>query len=346
MKKISNIYNQIISKENLYTAVHNAAKSKRYNAVVSDFLFSQEKNVDILHAQLRDRTYKHGKYRIFKIKDPKQREIAAAPFADRVVHHAVCDVIEPVIDKTFIYDSYACRKDKGTHKAMYRAQKFCLKNRYSLHMDISKYFKNIDHKILKRLLLRQIDDPRLIWLLFHIIESSPKQFFNKGLPIGNLTSQLFANMYLHEVDMFIKHRLKEKYYIRYMDDMLIFCNDKQGLLNIKSIVEKFLKEQLSLDLNKGKSQLFDTRKGFNFLGFRMSQKHRRLCSDNVRRFRKRLYGFEQMLANKIITEEKVQDSIRCWVAHASYGHTKSLCNSMCNHILKKKMKVCKITDKL
>ncbi|MDD4203288.1 MAG: RNA-directed DNA polymerase, partial [Candidatus Omnitrophica bacterium] len=172
------------------------------------------------------------------------------------------------------------------------------------------------------------------------------KFFNKGLPIGNLTSQLFANMYLHEVDMFVKHVLREKYYLRYMDDMMIFSDDRQWLLNMKLKVEKFLKEHLFLELHKGKSQVFDTKKGFNFLGFRMSQRRRRLCSDNVIRLRKRLNVFEEMLKNKTKSEEKVRDSIRCWSAHASYGHTKRLFNSICKSMVKKGMRTGRIMKKI
>ena len=155
MKKIRNIYQTIISKENLYRSAYMASRGKRYGDTVADFNFHLEEEIERLHRELSEKTYRHGEYRLFTIYEPKERRIAAAPFRDRVVHHAVHDVIEPLIDKTFIYHSYACRKDKGTHRAADRAQSFLRANRYCFHGDIKKYFPSIDHNILKRLVEKE-----------------------------------------------------------------------------------------------------------------------------------------------------------------------------------------------
>ena len=258
------------------------------------------------------------------------------------------DIIEPVIDKTFIYDSYACRKNKGTHKAVDRAQEFLRANRFCFHGDIKKYFPSINHDILKWILKMRIDDSDLLWLLDGIINSAlslrsaagdeaiaerrdcfaPKCGARNdsriGLPIGNLTSQFFANFYLNELDYFIKFDLKARYYLRYMDDFLVFDNDRKALLGIKEKIRDFLKNRLGLDMHKDKSQVYKTRNGIKFLGFRLFKDYRRLTSDNVRRFRRQLKRFAYLFENDKIGANEIRDSVRCWVAHSKYANTKRL----------------------
>ncbi len=326
--KINNIYTEIISKENLYRSACMASKGRRYRDTTADFNFHLEEEVEKLHRELADKTYHHGKYRTFTIYDPKERNIAAAPFRDRVVHHAVHDVIEPIIDKTFIYDSYACRKDKGTHKAVDRAQSFLRANRFCLHGDIKKYFPSIDRGALSGMLAKRIMDKDLLWLLGEIMDSasaiSPAGGRGKGLPIGNLTSQFFANLYLNELDYFVKFDLRSRYYLRYMDDFLIFGNDKEKLVEAKIKVKDFLKNKLELQMHEGKSQIYRTKSGIKFLGFRIYKDYRRLASDNVRRFKKRIMKFGYLLERGQISIEQIRDSARCWAAHSRYANTRSL----------------------
>ena len=187
MKKLTGLYSQIISKKNLYSAAHMAARARRYMKKVADFNFHLEEEVEMLHRELTQGTYQHGKYRIFNIYDPKERRISAAPFRDRVVHHAVHDVIEPFIDKSFIYDSYACRKDKGTHKALDRAQRFLRSNRFCLHADVRKFFPSIDHGILKVMLAKRITDKCLSRLINGIIDSARQISGGGGGGGGNNT---------------------------------------------------------------------------------------------------------------------------------------------------------------
>ncbi|MFH0754426.1 MAG: reverse transcriptase/maturase family protein [Candidatus Omnitrophota bacterium] len=310
------MFDEIVSVANLYRAAHAAAKGKRKSAEVSFFNFRMEKEIEALHHSLVSGKYCHGGYGLFKIYDPKEREIAKAPFRDRVVHHAVHDVIEPLIDKKFIFDSYACRKDKGTHAALDRAQGFLKANRYCFHGDIRKYFPSIDHETLKGLVRRQIDDARVLTLLDGIIDSTKSE---RGLPIGNLTSQFFANLYLHELDFFVKHHLGCRYYIRYMDDVLVFENDRARLEDIRSLMGAFLRDRLKLDLHAGKSQIFDTRKGIKFLGFRLYADHRRLTTFGVRRFRNRLKRFRYLLGLGLMDEAKAAESVLCWRAHSDHA---------------------------
>ncbi len=312
-----------------------AARARRYRDSVADFNFHLEDEVEMLHRELTNKTYKHGKYRVFNVYDPKKRLIAAAPFRDRVVHHAVHDVIEPFIDETFIYDSYACRKDKGTHKAVDRAQSFLRANRFCLHGDVKKYFPSIDHGILKEIFAKRTIDTDLAWLVNGIIDSARQlsetslslDGHDKGLPIGNLTSQFFANLYLNELDYFVKFDLR-RHYIRYMDDFLVFGNDKKALINIKEQVRDFLNEKLTLRMHEGKSQIYNTANGLKFLGFRIYRNYRRLASDNVRRFKKRLRKFTYLFENDKINENRISDSVRCWVAHSKYANTGGLRNNI------------------
>lgn len=326
MKKIRDIYPKIIAKENLYHAAYMAARGRRYRDTTADFNFCLEEEIDKLHKELLAKTYRHGKYRSFNIYEPKERKIAAAPFRDRVVHHAVHDVIEPIIDKTFIYHSYACRRDKGTHKAVDRAQSFLRANRFCFHGDVKKYFPSINHDVLKKVLRMRINDRDTLWLLDEIIDSARQLTHGEGmgLPIGNLTSQFFANLYLNELDYFVKFKLRERHYIRYMDDFLIFGNDKNALRDIRATIKDFLKNDLTLSLHEAKSQIYKTDKGVKFLGFRIYENYRRLASDNVRRFRKRLKKFVYLLEKSKMNANKIRDSVRCWVAHSRYANTKRL----------------------
>ena len=332
---INDIYLNIISKENLYRSAYLAAKARRYTDSAAEFNFHLEAEIEKLHRELKEKTYQHGKYRVFTVYDPKERKISAAPFRDRVAHHAVHDVIEPLMDKAFIYHSFACRKNKGTHKALDWAQKFLRLNAFCFHGDIKKYFFSIDRGILKDVLRERIDDQDLLWLLDKIIDSAAYAGEQKGLPIGNLTSQFFANLYLNELDYFVKFDLKVKFYIRYMDDFIIFENDKQKLVGFKSRIRDFLKIKLALELHEGKSQIYNTGTGIKFLGFRVFKNHRRLTTDNVRRFKKKIKKFGYLLSNRKIKEGKIRDAVRCWVAHSSYANTNGLRLNMFNDLMEK-----------
>ena len=224
MKTYNRLFQQMCSFENLLNAAQKAQRGKRFQAEVARFNFHLEKELYHLQAELQTQTYRPGEYREFYIYEPKLRKISAAPYRDRVVHHALCNVIEPIFERTFIFDSYACRKDKGTHKAVDRFTEFSRKNTYVLKCDIRKYFPSIDHEILKTRFRRKIRDAQVLWLLDLIVDSSnPQEYVHeyfqgddlltslnrrRGIPIGNLTSQFFANIYLNGFDHFVKEDLK------------------------------------------------------------------------------------------------------------------------------------------
>ena len=274
---------------------------------MASFEFDLEGNLLDLQDELCAQTYRPGAYTNFYIYEPKRRLVSAAPFRDRVVHHALCRVIEPIWDASptrarFIDTSYACRVGKGTHAALDRCQAWMRKYAYAFHGDVVKYFPSIDHEILRGLVSRRIADKRTMWLVDRILDSGvgiqtgerPVIYFPqddpstgsgqglfaalrpKGLPIGNLTSQFWANVYLHELDMFVKHQLRCCGYLRYMDDFVLFCDDKAQLQAWKAATRDFLTAELRLELHPRKSPVFPVGVGIDFCGFRIYPTHRRM----------------------------------------------------------------------
>ena len=289
---------------------------KRNRTGVSRFNFQADSNLLTLKKQLLSTEYKPGKHRLFYVYDPKFRLISAPPFVDRIVHHAICQVIEPVFDKSFIEDSYACRKNKGAHKAIKRLQMFLRKTKtnYALKCDISKYFAHIDHDILFDLLKKKISDPPTLELLKKIIDSYPE-----GIPIGNLTSQLFANIYLDPLDRYIKQSLRRRYYLRYVDDFLILGDSKEDLKEVLVYITIFLQRFLKLELHPRKVRLFPTRLGVDFVGYVVFPNHIRLRSKNVRKFRKKLKKLVIQLETGKIKKQYFESSINSWIGHAIHA---------------------------
>ena len=238
----------MISFGSLLQAAHSAARGKRFKPSVARFIFDLERQLLLLHEELASKIYRPGPYRTFTIYEGKTRQISAAPFRDRVVHHALTGILEPIFERSFIFDSYACRKGKGTHAAVDRCQQFARRYRYVLKADVRKYFPSIDHTILKTLITRKIKDPHVLWLVATIIDHSNPQdpvlmWFpgddlftpterRRGLPLGNQTSQFFANVYLDPLDHFVTDHLGLSY-VRYVDDFLVFADDKRRLHEVK-----------------------------------------------------------------------------------------------------------------
>ncbi|MDD3006940.1 MAG: reverse transcriptase/maturase family protein [Candidatus Pacebacteria bacterium] len=346
MKTYKNLYEEICSFENLHLAYLKARKGKRYRNEILEFSYNLEENLLKLQTELRNQTYKHGSYREFIVCDSKKRLIKAAPFRDRVVHHALCNIIEPIFEKGFIYDSYACREGKGTHKAIKRVERFWQsaedsrgldeKDLYCLQCDVSKYFDSIDHKTLLAIIKRKIIDGRTLCLIEKIINSDwhKKVFENlfefrfSGIPIGNLTSQLFANIYLNELDRFVKHSLREKFYVRYMDDFLILSFDKRKLQHLKKVIKEFLTDCLALTLHPKKANIFPISKGIDFLGYRIFRQYKLLRKSTVRRFVKRTKRFRKKLQGGKMAEKKFDDSVRSWLTYAKFGDTRGLLKDM------------------
>jgi len=288
MKSYNNLFEKIVSFENIHLGYLKARKGKRYKKDILSFSFNLEENLISIKNDLNDGTYKHGEYKEFIINDSKKRKIKAPTFRDRVVHHSLCNIIEPIFDRTFNFDSFACRKGKGTHRAIKRLKSF-LKNNgelYCYKSDVSKYFDSVDHEILMSLIKKKIRDKKVIWIIKEIIKSASSGKDGVGIPIGNLTSQLFANIYLSKFGHFAKNSMKEKMCLRYMDDF-IFLGRKHRLRVVSKKTGHFLLNKLNLIVNPKKNIIFPTYKGIDFLGYVIFRNYVLLRKRTVRRFLKK-----------------------------------------------------------
>ncbi|TSD02912.1 MAG: Uncharacterized protein Athens071416_431 [Parcubacteria group bacterium Athens0714_16] len=295
-------YQYIISIENLLLAWKEFLKDKKSRKDVLGFERNLMTNIIKLHNELLHKTYKHGSYEAFKIDDPKPRDIHKAEVRDRLLHHTIYRMLYPYFDKKFIYDSYSCRVGKGTHKAIYRFKSFIkkvskndTKTCWVLKCDVKKFFANIDHSILKEILKKHIQDKNILWLLENIIDSfytsssiSDMADIEKGLPLGNLTSQLLVNIYMNEFDQFVKHELKIKYYIRYADDFVVLSQDKKFLEDILEKIKIFLENNLKLNLHPNKVFIKTIFSGVDFLGWVHFSNHRVLRTSTKKRMVRKL----------------------------------------------------------
>jgi len=292
------LYKLIISPENLFLSWEKFKKGKRNKLDVAKFEFDLEQNIFKLCRDLKGRKYQHGPYFGFYICDPKVRHIHKATVRDRVVHHAVFHILNPVFEPTFIPNSFSCRIGKGNHNGVYvledmarKVSKNYTRNCIALKCDVRKFFDSVDHEILLNLLAKRIKDQDTVWLLREIIRSfstSGTLFEKRGLPIGNLTSQLFANVYMNEFDQFVKHELKVKYYVRYTDDFVILSESDSEFKERLEKITVFLREQLKLELHPHKVTVRKLHHGLDFLGYVVQPHHKLLRTKTKRRVMRKL----------------------------------------------------------
>ena len=342
--KARDLFEAIASFPALREAALRAAKGKRSKPGVAAFLANLETEVLRLERELTTGKYRPGRYTVIEVFDPKHRLVSAAPFRDRVVHHAFCAVTEPIFERGFIHDNYANRVGKGTHRAVARYEKFRDRFRYVLRCDIYRYFPAIDHAILKRDLRRRLACPRTLALADTIIDgANPQEPVNlyypgdglftpferrRGLPIGNLTSQFFANVYLDGFDHFCKEVLRSKGYLRYVDDFALFADDPGQLVNWWRRIDHYL-EGRRLRLHPRKTYIAATSAPATFLGYvLLPGGRRRLPEDNVRRFRNRLRGLRDRWRQGTVTRAEIEQRIQSWIAHADHADTWRLRHSI------------------
>lgn len=343
MKTYNKLYEEIISFENLILAWQKARKGKTkkdYVIKFEEFLFH---NLMALHYELKYKSYKPKELVSFVLRDPKTRVISKSDFRDRVVHHAVCNVLEPIFDKTFINDSCANRIGKGNLYGLNRLEKFVKKVSkngltaknifqdtnyvvgYCLKADIKHYFQTVDHEILLNIIKRKITDDKTIWLINLILSNNSSSIWGganapRGMPLGNLTSQFFANIYLNELDYFVKHVLKTKYYLRYVDDFVILHNSKEKLEIWKEKIDRFLKAKLKLELHPQKSRIIPLSRGIDFVGFRNFYYYKLVRKRNIRKMQKRLNS----LKTGEIPYWKLMESYQGWQAYAKWANSFNL----------------------
>jgi len=335
-RKVDGLFEHFANFQALIRAAQVASRGKRRKPGVARFLANLEKEVLTLERELTSGCWRPGNYVVIDIRDPKPRKVSAAPFRDRVVHHALCAVIEPIFARGFIADSFANRLGKGTHRAVRRYEQYRDRFSHALRCDIYRYFPAIDHEVLKADLRRRIGCAATLRVLDRIIDGSNPQepvevFFpgddlftpsnrRRGLPIGNLTSQLFANIYLDGLDHFVKEILRAPY-LRYVDDFVLFNNDVKQLKQWRERIVRYL-EGRRLLLHPTKTFIHDVRVATPFLGFVLEfGGGRRLPEDNVRRFRNRLRGLRTRWLAGHVTQTTVEQHLRAWIAHARHADT-------------------------
>lgn len=287
------LFKRIISTPNLFAAWREFKSGKTGKGDVLAFSERAEEYLVALNKDLVGGTYKHGSYDRFFVHDPKQRPIAKASVRDRVLHHAICRVLGPLFDKQFIFDSYASRKTKGTHAANIRLREFAHKlsrngtrTVWLLKCDIRKFFDSVDHEILLRICKDKIDDPQLLNLLRMIVTSFETRP-GKGIPLGNLTSQLLANIYLDQLDQYVKRELRCKYYLRYTDDFVFLAESKDELEKYLPRIQAFLRKRLQVEMHPNKIIFRKWHQGFDFLGYVHFSHHKLVRPKTVKRlFRK------------------------------------------------------------
>lgn len=330
MKRENNLMTLIADPDNLRLAFWKARKAKDGKLEVGDFRKSLDKNLQLLRNELLSGKVQVGKYHYFTIYDPKERKICAASFKERVLHLAIMNVCHNNFEKHQIYDSYASRIGKGTYAALERAADFQKKYKWFLKLDVRKYFDSIDQEKLKSMLSKRFKDKALLLLLFQIIDSY-QTIAGKGLPIGNLTSQYFANHYLSLADHHIKEKLNAPAYVRYMDDMVIWADDKSLLLKMGNEFQGFIESELSLILKP--FCLNSTEKGLPFLGYVLFPKTVLLNNSSRRRFKAKLIQYTYKLINAEWNQSEYQAHVLPLIAFAKHANTFSL-RTRYNEIIK------------
>lgn len=323
METYKNLYPKLCDYDNLLLAFNKAKKRKGKKEYVKRFEKNLNSELFKLQWELLTGIYKPAPLTTFTVRDPKTRKISASHFRDRVVHHAICNLIEPIFESRFIHDTYANRKGKGTSGILKRFDSFKEKNKngFALKADIRHYFENVNHEILLSILEKRIKDKELLDLISLILKNHKGETQGIGMPLGNLTSQFFANVYLGELDYFIKHELKAKYYMRYVDDFIILDKNRAHLEKQKQQIESFLESKLKLALHPDKTKIIPTNAGVPLVGFRIFEKHKLLKKSNKLRFFRRLENYREGLADGTITKEHIKLGISGWEGYAKMGDT-------------------------
>ncbi len=340
-----NLWPQVVSWENLLRAYRKCRRRKRYRQPATEFDFAWEEHLLRLQRDLVDGTYEHGPYRHFQISDPKPRQISAAPFRDRIVHHALVSVLEPIFERGFIHDSYACRVGKGTHRALQRVQYFQRRYPWCLQTDIVKFFPSVDHEILLTTIRRRIADRQVLGLIEAILATgddalgadvAPAWFGGddllgalrpRGLPIGNLTSQFFANVLLDPMDHYVKESLGIPGYVRYADDLLLFGESKPQLWDCASRLAERL-GSYRLRLHPRKTHVSPTDGDLTYLGFRVSRQGLRLSQQGLRRFIRRSRRQRRQFENGEFSLRDVPASITAWKSHLQRSNSRSISRAL------------------
>ena len=330
-KTIRNEYYKYLTYEKLIEAHNKCRKGKGLRKEIIEFNLKQEEYIMWLLEKLQTHTYKHGGYATFYVTEPKLRKIEKSRYIDRIVHRWIVDnFLEPAFVPQFIPNSYACLRNRGMHRAAIYIQtemkkcKFKWNEYYILKMDIAKYFDNINKKVLIKILERKIKDKSLMWLIKEILFAQKRE---KGLEIGNYTSQMFANIYLNEVDQYIKHKLKVKYYCRYLDDSILIVETKSEAKEKLKKIKKFLKENLELELNQ-KTQIFKSKQGVNFCGYKINEYRMKIRDKGKRKLKKKIKYLKYEIRNGEMTSRDAKKYLSGHMGYIKYANVNNLLNKL------------------
>ena len=326
-RTIRNQFDKKLTYENLMKSHLDSRKGKSLRKEIILFNLKQEEYIMWLYERLKNGTYKHSGYSEFFVTEPKLRRIEKSKYIDRIVHRWFVDnFMKEYFVKSFISTSYACIENKGMHKAcldVQRAMKHCKRiwgNYYIIKMDVAKYFQNIDKKILYNILQRKIKDEKLLWLIREILYSNG---IDKGLPIGNYTSQCFANIYLNELDQYAKHKLKLKYWYRYMDDAIAFTKTKDEAIKTLELIRIFVREHLGLELNN-KTQIFKSLQGVNFCGYKINEYRLKIRDKGKRKLKKKVKFLKYQIRNNKITSKEAHKFLAGHLGYIKIANVKNL----------------------
>lgn len=329
------LYERLCSYGILLNAFKKARKGKTKKDYVIEFEKSLKENLLMLQSELLSKTYKPKPLQTFILRDPKTRKISKSAFRDRIVHHALYAIIRDIFEKGFIYDSYANRLGKGTLKAIQRFEYFnrkvsgnFTKKAFVFKADIRKYFDNVPHENLIAVIKKKANDKNVIWLIETILANYKTAESGKGMPLGNLTSQFFANVYLNELDQFAKHQLRAKYYIRYVDDFVIFHNSRKQLESYKIAIGIFLGNSLKLALHPDKSRIIPLQRGIDFLGMKVFPFHKSIKKKNLRKFNRKFQLICENYESGQCDYDKVYDLMEGWLAYSKHANTYMMRNKI------------------
>ena len=330
-KTIRNKFDEYLTYEKLMEAHNKSKKGKCRKTELIKFNLKQEEYIMWLYKALKDGTYKHGGYTEFYVREPKLRKIEKSRYIDRIVHRWLADnFLLKYFVTQFIFTSYACIKNKGMHRAAFYVQDCMRKAKrkwneyYILKTDVAKYFDSIDKEILLSILKRKIKDEKLIWLINEILYSQPRK---KGIEIGNYTSQIFANIYLNEVDQYIKHKLKIKYYVRYLDDSVLIVKTKEEAKIALEKIREFLDEKLELRLNN-KTQIFKGKQGVNFCGYKINEYRMKLRDKGKRKLKRKVKVLKSLVKKGKMTSKEAKKYLAGHIGYIKWADVYNLSNRL------------------
>lgn len=329
------LFKRITNEDNMYDAYKQAIRGKgKYNPEAMQFALDEVYNLKALRQSLIDETYNFSGYVRFTVYEPKERVIDAPHFEDKIVQLAINNILKEVYNPSFIFDSYACIDGKGTHKCVDRISYFVRKARweygedaYIVKLDIKKFFYSIDRDILKSILPKKIKCKRTLQLLFKIIDSADA-IDELGLPLGNTLSQIFANIYMNELDQYCKRKLSIRYMVRYMDDLIIVTKNKEDAREVFANIDSFVNKRLHLKLNKNKSKIFPINQGVNAVGYKIYATHRLLRNDSKKKIKRKAKAMPRLIKEGHMTINKAEQILNSWLGHANHANSYNFIQSL------------------